>query len=258
MKRRSSQFSRRLSISLLALAFLGIIAFMPTGPAQAQAVSTIRPIGGVAGTCVVNTGFSFPVSYVHTGTGSDTFQMTAPGFGQLNTVFTQEPTIGYPIGSGTGIYGTGALTYSLPAHTPITLSITTFSGNNYTGSSSTASLTYDCTSGATVAGAFFNPGDDRLNREPGVPAALYCRNQGDVYIWRVAADTSKGKLGLIVTKAEINAVINSNPAQNTLIKQSADGALRLYYLPATKELSFITPDLRPPYKSYAFVWKGCS
>jgi hypothetical protein len=101
---------------------------------------------------------------------------------------------------------------------------------------------------------FFDPGDDRLNRDPGQPAALYCRNQG-VHIYAVNVDNSEGKLALIVTKAEIDAVINRNPSANTLIKQSSDGKFKLYYLPATKELSFITAEVRSG-KSYSFVWKG--
>jgi hypothetical protein len=101
---------------------------------------------------------------------------------------------------------------------------------------------------------FFDPGDDRLNREPGQPAALYCRNQG-VHIYAINVDDSKGKLALLVTKAEIDAVVNANPTANTLIKQSADSRFRLFYLPATKELSFITPEVRSG-KPYTFVWKG--
>jgi hypothetical protein len=101
---------------------------------------------------------------------------------------------------------------------------------------------------------FWEPGDDRLNRDPGQPAAVYCRDQG-VHIYAVNSDDSKGKLGLAVTKAEIDMVINSNPAANTLIKQSADGKLKLYYLPATKELSFITHEARSG-KQYSFVWKS--
>jgi hypothetical protein len=101
---------------------------------------------------------------------------------------------------------------------------------------------------------FWNPGDDRLNREPGQPAALYCRDEG-VHIYSVNPDDSIGKIGLVVSKAEIDKVINANPAANTLIKQSADGKLKLYYLPATKELSFITHEARSG-KQYSFVWKG--
>jgi hypothetical protein len=101
---------------------------------------------------------------------------------------------------------------------------------------------------------FFDPGDDRLNRDPGQPAALYCRNQG-VHVYAVNVDDSKGKLALTVTKAEIDAVINGNPAANTLIKQSSDGKFKLYYLPTTKELSFITTEVRSG-KQYSFVWKS--
>jgi hypothetical protein len=101
---------------------------------------------------------------------------------------------------------------------------------------------------------FWDPGDDRLNREPGQPAALYCRNQG-VHIYTVNPDDSIGKIGLVVTKADIDGVINATPTANTLIKQSADGKLKLYYLSTTKELSFITNEARSG-KQYSFVWKG--
>jgi hypothetical protein len=102
---------------------------------------------------------------------------------------------------------------------------------------------------------FFDPGDDRLNRDPGQPAALYCRNQGDVHIYAVNPDDSKGKLALVVAKAEIDAVVNANPSANTLIKQSADGKFKLFYLPVAKELSFITHEI-PSGKQYSFVWNG--
>jgi hypothetical protein len=117
-------------------------------------------------------------------------------------------------------------------------------------------ITFNVKCSLGQAGArFFDPNDDRLNREPGQPAAVYCRNQGDVHIYAVNVDDSKGKLALIVTKAEIDAVVNSNPAANTLIKQSGDGKYKLFYLPATKELSFITYEARTG-KQYSHVWKG--
>jgi hypothetical protein len=71
----------------------------------------------------------------------------------------------------------------------------------------------------------------------------------------VNPDNSKGEIALVVTKAEIDAAINANPSVNTLIKQSADGKFKLFYLPAAKELSFITNEARSG-KQYSFVWKG--
>jgi hypothetical protein len=111
-----------------------------------------------------------------------------------------------------------------------------------------------CNTGTT----WFEPGDDRLNREAGAPAVLYCRNKGDVHVYTVDTITSRGKIDLVVTRAEVDAVVNSNPTANTLIKQSADGSVKVFYLPATKELSLISKDSRPPYKPYSFVWKGCA
>jgi hypothetical protein len=76
-----------------------------------------------------------------------------------------------------------------------------------------------------------------------------------VHIYVVNPDNSIGKIGLTVTKADIDKVINASPNANTLIRQSADGKLKLFYLPATKELSFITNEARSG-KLYSFVWKG--
>jgi hypothetical protein len=95
--------------------------------------------------------------------------------------------------------------------------------------------------------------DDRLNREPGQPAALYCRNQGDVHVY--AINNSIGKLAFIITKSEIDVVINGNPSANTLIKQTSDGKYKVFYLPATNELSFITTETATG-KQYSHVWKG--
>jgi hypothetical protein len=64
-----------------------------------------------------------------------------------------------------------------------------------------------------------------------------------------------GKIALVVTQAEIDTVVNANPSANTLIKQSADGKFKRFFLPATKELSFITNEVRSG-KPYGFVWKS--
>lgn len=119
----------------------------------------------------------------------------------------------------------------------------------------------NCAPAAAPAGPavkWFEPNDDRVNREAGAPAVMYCRNKGDIHIYKVEADTSWGKIALVVTKAQVEAVVNSNPTDNTLIKQSADGSVKVFYLPATKEFSLISKDSRPPYKPYSFVWKGCA
>lgn len=139
-------------IFAVVMMVLLVLVVLPSASAASQSV--IAPIGGVADTCVVDGSFSIPVSYTFTGTGSDTFKMTAPGYGQLNSAFTQELSIGYAVGSGTNTYGTGSLNYSLPAHTLITLTIVTYSGNNYTGTTVTSSFTYDCTTGGEGEGVF--------------------------------------------------------------------------------------------------------
>ena len=136
-------------ITVLVMVF-ALLSLVPTA-AFSAGQSVIIPSAGIASTCVVSSGFNFPTSYVFTGTGSDRFQMTAPGYGQLNSAFTEEPDIGYPVGSGNNSYGTGDLNYSLPDHTAITLTVTTFAENNYMGTQVAYYLTYDCTTGATLA-----------------------------------------------------------------------------------------------------------
>jgi hypothetical protein len=164
-----------------------------------------------------------------------------------------------PFSGGNGSVMGGLHIDALPANTIVGVTITDVISGEVVG------IAVNCTTGQIlgsntpgVGPQFFEPGDDRLNREPGVPAALYCRNNGDVHIYRVDAETSRGSLGIIVTKGEIDAVISRNPTVNTLIKQSADGALRVYYLPASKELQFNAVDLRPPYKPYTFIWRTCA
>ncbi len=112
-------------------------------------------------------------------------------------------------------------------------------------------VTIDYGTGAS----FWNPGDDRLNRDAGQPAALYCRN-GGVEVWKVDSLTSRGTVALVISKTEIDKVKNSHPARNTLIKASKDGLFNLYYLPASDELSFITHYMYPG-DPYAFVFKAC-
>jgi hypothetical protein len=194
--------------------------------------------------------------------GGSPFYTFLNGFeaGEVITVSVSSPTTGHmfqlesPV--GTVVAGPtsvpGSLSYTIP-----TTNIVGITARILTLGSSGSAI-FRCTpvgggSGSEVK--FWDPGDDRINREPGQPAALYCRNQGDLHVYAINVDNSKGYLGLVVTKAEIDAVINGSPVSNTLVKQSPDSRFRLYYLPATKELSFITPEVRSG-KPYTFVWKG--
>jgi hypothetical protein len=177
--------------------------------------------------------------------------VTPPGFwtatvtdGNGTTLFTGSLTFVGPAAGANGLYTVQ------PAKNPIRVVIV-IDGTTIANASGDNPCRPPSGSGAL----FFDPGDDRINREPGQPSALYCRNRGDVHVYEVNPDDSKGKLAMIVTKAEIDAVINSKPAANTLVKQSAGGKIKVYYLPATNELAFFQPEARSG-KIYTFVWKG--
>jgi hypothetical protein len=211
----------------------------------------------------------FTTHYVFTGTGSDKFSVSAQGATVVQS-FTQEPSIGYPIGVGDGYYGSGWLDFTpdpLPAHTPITLTITTFSENNYQGSSTTASLAYDCTTGAVIAATSVGGGevlftDGRVNNKPGdaaQSAAVYCTSDGGVVVYKVI--NSVGQKAFSATKKEIDAV-PANPDKNTLIKK--ENGIALYRLKGGK-LQINAPKYHTrmgktevdPSGEYVFIWDGC-
>ena len=216
---------------------------------------------------------SLPVSFSYLGGGvCAPTSVSVPVHIETNfpsvTPFTQVFKInGAQVGTASGSQSAGFQSYNgnlgfggYPAQSfPYTYQmIATFAGS----SGGTVTLTAVCNSNGgepivTIdsAAAFWNPGDDRVNRDPGQPAALYCRS-GGVQVWSIDGSSSKGTLALTVTASEIAQVKNSKPAQNTLIKASADGSLRLFYLPGSDELSFVTTLSNG--KPYSFIWKGCS
>src|SRR5690606_9300764 len=72
---------------------------------------------------------------------------SAPGFPNLG--FTQDSNF-----QGVGTFGFTVFTdpYVLPANTPVTLSVTTYNGPNYTGGVAYIStMTWDCTTGAVLS-----------------------------------------------------------------------------------------------------------
>ncbi len=109
-------------------------------------------------------------------------------------------------------------------------------------------LNGSCAGGAAVT--FFNPGDGRLNVDPVAPAVVYPATAG-FPIYAVGPD-SKGTLSLAVTCADI-AKISSNPAVNMLIKQTADGRIRLYRL-TTGEFQINVRQSSG--LDYVYTWQG--
>jgi hypothetical protein len=183
------------------------------------------------------------------------------------TVLTSKASVnGAIIFTGSVVLPAGTITYTSSAgfFVPPQAFPYTYQSAVLEGSEMLVQVTAVCNSNGaepivtiSYGGGAWNPGDDRLNRDPGQPAALYCRNGGDVHVWKVDAVTSRGTLVLIITKAEIAKVRDSHPWVNTLIKASKDGKFKLYYLPGSDELSFITTYLNST-KVYTFVFKTCS
>ncbi len=98
-----------------------------------------------------------------------------------------------------------------------------------------------------------NP-DNRMNpacRTPWETAAVYCRGDGTVQIYKVDAN-SKGSLVLNVTPAQL-AKFPLHPDHNTLIAES--GGVRLYRL-TTGEMQ-INASTATPGVDYVFTWDGC-
>jgi hypothetical protein len=233
-------------VFLIAVLILVLLAVQTPQPAQAQ--GTLSPM------CIFLNGRTYAT-------------VIAAGFGGAGFNPGEVVTISH---TGTAPFVTveapnGTLLGTIPAGGTASFAVPTAATNLWIksafGPTATIAGTIQCGFAPPSGGdggsevKFYDPGDDRLNREPGQPAALYCRNQGDVHIYSVNPDDSKGTLVLVITKAEIDAVINANPTANTLIKQSPDGKFRLFYLPATKELSFVTAEARSG-KPYTFVWKA--
>ncbi len=98
-----------------------------------------------------------------------------------------------------------------------------------------------------------NP-DNRMNpacRTPWETAAVYCRADGTIQIYKVDAN-SKGSLVLNVTPAQL-AKFPLHPDQNMLIAEA--GGVRLYRL-TTGEMQ-INASTATPGVDYVFTWNGC-
>jgi len=99
----------------------------------------------------------------------------------------------------------------------------------------------------------FDPGDNRVNREPWQSAAIYCRG-GEVEVYGINGE-GVGFQSLYATAEEIAAV--GVPDVNTLIKTGASAygpPIRLYRL-TTGEFQINAPGLPPEIsKEYVHIW----
>jgi hypothetical protein len=142
---------------LVALAVSGVFV-----PHRAEAQTTVDPSwniqAGEPNSCTVSGSLFISNMYVNiSGSASEQGTLTAEGFGQLGY------TIDNAFGPFVGFVGFTVFVptpYSLPAHTPLTLTVTTYNGPNFTGGVSYVStLTWDCTTGETIVEG---PGCDLL------------------------------------------------------------------------------------------------
>ncbi len=107
---------------------------------------------GAAGSCAPGSSVSITAEINVTSPASEQGTFTVPGYGQVgytaDTSFTGVGTFGFTIFVTTP--------YTVAANTPLTLTVTTYNGSNFTGGASfISSLTWDCTTGEIL---------DRSNR----------------------------------------------------------------------------------------------
>lgn len=134
------------------MVLLGVFAVLLIGAAGVLALGpnpSWQLTQGVPASCSASGGLSMPGVDINVSPGPASEQgvLSAPG----------NPNLGYTVDTSFSGVGTFAFTvflnapYALPANTPLTLSVTTYNGPNYTGGVSYVStITWDCTTGALV------------------------------------------------------------------------------------------------------------
>ena len=137
-------------LSLLVVFFVFLIAaagVMAAGPSPSWQLTQGAPASCSASSTLFMPGVEINVA---PGPASEQGTLSAPG----------NPNLGYTTDSNFTGVGTFSFfvfvnpSYSLPANTPLTLSVTTFNGPNFTGGVAYVStITWDCTTGALVTAA---------------------------------------------------------------------------------------------------------
>jgi len=184
-------------------------------------------VGGVANSCSASGSLNIPVIANITSTDSSQGSLNIQGLGNVsNPSNNPNPNVNGPTTFNFPL----SPSYSVAPHTLITVSMTVFSGLNFTGGSITHTLTFDCTTGAIKSSS--RPGvhqcgitDGRLNCWPEMeaqPFAVYCES-GGVVIYSIDKK-GVGTLAFKVSKEEL-AALDPKPAKNTLITEGKDVAL---------------------------------
>jgi hypothetical protein len=123
----------------------GGLAPSALGPAPSWELSQ-----GTPGTCSSTGGFVLPGVEINIpeGQASEQGVLSAPGHPNLG--YTLDTAFGPFVGSAS-FFVFVSTPYSLPANTPLTLSVTTYNGTNYTGGvAHVSTITWDCTTGELV------------------------------------------------------------------------------------------------------------
>jgi hypothetical protein len=178
--------NRRLFVGLAT-----IVLFLVTlsQPAPAQALSYASGYENPSCTNVV-INITYSVNRDNTGTGAEHYaHLVTDGAG--NVLARQEYTDNF---SGTDNF---MMTYTAaPQYNPIRAQLISFAGNGLPEQIAYEN-SFNCPGLPFASGAFFNPGDGRIDPRPGDRLAVYCNpgaNPPNVDVWGVLNDSSGRRL----------------------------------------------------------------
>ena len=166
---------------------------------------------------------------------SESGTLSAPGFPGLG--YTQDTNF-----QGVGTFGFTVFTdpFVLPANTPLTLSITTYAGPNYTGGAVYVStMTWDCTTG--VISSLVNGIPDSSGCAAGLPSGAvmgHAPNGAQIYGSPAAGGATTNNL---------------NPGTYYVIGVDATGEYSKVWLTCTSQFWVRSDTLQP---SYQAPWNG--
>lgn len=155
----------------LALALVG--ARTPDRVESASVQPSWEILEGEPNSCTISSNFTIQVYINNPSAASEQGQLTVPGYGQVgNTVDS--------VFAGIGVFNFtifNSTPYSVPAHTPITLTVTTYNQPNFLGGVSYVdTMTWDCTTGLEVAPAVKAGCDVLMNIPAGTVGGTFVAN----------------------------------------------------------------------------------
>ncbi len=155
----------------LALALVG--ARTPDRVESASVQPSWEILEGEPNSCADTDGFSIQVYINNPAAASEQGQLTVPGYGQVG--YTTDSNF-----SGIGTFSFfifNTVDYSVPAHTPLTLTVTTYNLPNFAGGVSYVdTMTWDCTTGLEVAPAVKAGCDVLMNIPAGTVGGTFVAN----------------------------------------------------------------------------------